>query len=448
MPFETESTYGPLLENALDAAFLTKPDGTILYANPAACTMFGYTLDEFRTLGRDAIVDPNDVSLVAALAQRRQTGKFSGILRFLRKDRSPLAVEISSAVFTDSTGELRTSIFARDITEREKTEKALRDSESLCRGIIDNLLAIMLIIDPDSGNIVYANSVASAFYGWSHEQLISMNIGDINTLTRDELKEQLKAARLTNRTYFQFKHRRADGTTRDVEVYSGPIEFSGRTLLHSIIHDIVDRKKAEGALIKSEEKFSKLFKATPTVISVSTLSDGRLIDVNKEYEKVFKYQREEILGRTSYELGIWVDIKDREHIVRMIQEEGRVRDQELKLQSKDRVIHTFRYFAEPIELDNTSCLLSAFVDITGQKQAEQERDKLIENLQKALAEIKTLRGILPICSYCKRIRDDKGAWTQLEAYISQHTEADFSHGYCPECAKKVADEFKEMLKNK
>jgi len=138
MPFETESTYGPLLENALDAAFLTKPEGTILYANPAACTMFGYTLDEFRTLGRDAIVDPNDHSLVAALAQRRQTGKFSGILRFLRKDRSPLTVEISSAVFTDSTGELRTSIFARDITEREKAEKALRDSESLCRGIIDN----------------------------------------------------------------------------------------------------------------------------------------------------------------------------------------------------------------------------------------------------------------------------------------------------------------------
>lgn len=65
-----------------------------------------------------------------------------------------------------------------------------------------------------------------------------------------------------------------------------------------------------------------------------------------------------------------------------------------------------------------------------------EKDELIGELQKAFNEIKTLRGILPICAYCKQIRDDKGYWNQLEDYIREHSEAEFSHGICKECAKK------------
>lgn len=80
--------------------------------------------------------------------------------------------------------------------------------------------------------------------------------------------------------------------------------------------------------------------------------------------------------------------------------------------------------------------VTAFRDISVRKQWEREREKMIADLQKALSEIKTLHGILPICSFCKKIRDDKGAWQHLETYISVHTDADFSHGLCKECAKK------------
>lgn len=75
-------------------------------------------------------------------------------------------------------------------------------------------------------------------------------------------------------------------------------------------------------------------------------------------------------------------------------------------------------------------------DVTEQIKMEEERENLIENLENSLEEIKTLRGIIPICSYCKKIRDDKGAWDILEAYICKHSEAQFSHGVCPECYKK------------
>jgi PAS domain S-box-containing protein len=79
-------------------------------------------------------------------------------------------------------------------------------------------------------------------------------------------------------------------------------------------------------------------------------------------------------------------------------------------------------------------------DMTEQKKAEAEREELIEELQEALANVKTLKGLVPICSGCKKIRNDKGYWQQVEGYIKEHTEADFSHGICDDCAKKLYPE--------
>lgn len=90
--------------------------------------------------------------------------------------------------------------------------------------------------------------------------------------------------------------------------------------------------------------------------------------------------------------------------------------------------------------------LSVTVDITERKQTEEERLKLISELQKALTEIKTLHGILPICSVCKKIRNDAGSWTQMEWYIREHSEAEFSHGFCPECGQKARDQAVEEIK--
>ncbi|MDD5645027.1 MAG: hypothetical protein PHO00_06225, partial [bacterium] len=76
-------------------------------------------------------------------------------------------------------------------------------------------------------------------------------------------------------------------------------------------------------------------------------------------------------------------------------------------------------------------------DITGRKKNEKEKEELIEELQNALTQVKTLRGLLPICSHCKKIRDDKGYWHQVEEYVGKHSEVAFSHGICPSCRKKL-----------
>jgi hypothetical protein len=85
-------------------------------------------------------------------------------------------------------------------------------------------------------------------------------------------------------------------------------------------------------------------------------------------------------------------------------------------------------------------------DITERKRAEAERERLIKELQDAIADIKTLSGLVPICANCKKIRDDQGYWTQVEAYIQERSQARFSHGICPDCMQKLYPEFIQKKK--
>lgn len=96
------------------------------------------------------------------------------------------------------------------------------------------------------------------------------------------------------------------------------------------------------------------------------------------------------------------------------------------------------YIARPISNRELEARVKAMVRIL---LTERERDRLIVELKKALSEIKTLSGLLPLCSHCKKVRDDKGYWNQIDAYIRQHTDADFTHSICPECAEKYYPDF-------
>jgi PAS domain S-box-containing protein len=132
-----------------------------------------------------------------------------------------------------------------DITERKHSEKMIHERNEQYRSLFENTHAVMLLIDPNGGAIVDANPAATQFYGWTHDELIQKNVADINTLTPEEIHREMQAARDMQRNYFLFRHRRADGSTSDVEVYSGPILVRGCKLLYSIVHDITQRKQAE-----------------------------------------------------------------------------------------------------------------------------------------------------------------------------------------------------------
>ena len=144
--------------------------------------------------------------------------------------------------------------FAVDITERLQAEEALRQSEERYRSMFQNNHAAMLLIDPETAEIVDANPAARRYYGYSLTQLKKMKITDINTLTAEETFQEMELAKNEQRGNFIFSHRLANGEVRPVEVFSGPIELDGRHLLYSIVHDITERRQAEMALAERTEQ--------------------------------------------------------------------------------------------------------------------------------------------------------------------------------------------------
>jgi PAS domain-containing protein len=126
-----------------------------------------------------------------------------------------------------------------------------------------------------------------------------------------------------------------------------------------------------------------------------------------------------------------------------------------KARTKKRVHFEFRHrladgsirdvevFSSRIEVKGKDFLHSIIHDITDRKQAEEDKKELILELREALSQVKSLSGLLPICASCKKIRDDKGSWKQIEAYIRERSKVEFSHGICPECAKRLYPDFFE-----
>lgn len=180
-------------------------------------------------------------------------------------------------------------------------------------------------------------------------------------------------------------------------------------------------------------------------------SEGKVTFMNPEAERLMGWTAAELQDKNVHELvhcrrsdGTYLPFEDCP-MYKVIHTGKRFISRDEVFIRKDGVVFPVSVIATPfMENGKTKASITAFRDITERKQIEQERERLIAELQKALAEIKTLHGILPICSFCKKIRDDKGSWHHLEAYIHDRTDVDFSHGLCHDCAKKhYPDYYKE-----
>jgi diguanylate cyclase (GGDEF)-like protein/PAS domain S-box-containing protein len=144
----------------------------------------------------------------------------------------------------------------KDITEKQQAIAELQESEERYSSLFENNHSVMLIIDPGDGRIVDANPAACAYYGYSRDKIKTLNIHEMNTLSREQIQAEMEKALKEHRNLFFFQHRLSNGEIRDVEVYSGPIHFSGQLFLYSIVHDVTERKKAETELYQEKERLN------------------------------------------------------------------------------------------------------------------------------------------------------------------------------------------------
>lgn len=246
---ESEARFARLAE-LTGQGVLLHAYGDIIDVNDAVLRMTGRPRDQLIGQHYSVLLSPHGLELARPHVDGRSLLSYRTEVQ--RADGSVFPVEIRAQDITLHDAEIRVATVT-DITERLAAEQAMRERELLYRQMFENNRVVKLLIDPANGQIVDANPAAAQFYGWSVERLRLMNITQINILSSDQIRAEMELAQSEARTFFRFQHRTAQGEVRQVEVFSGPCQFHGRALLHSIIIDVTERERALQELRRKSE---------------------------------------------------------------------------------------------------------------------------------------------------------------------------------------------------
>lgn len=211
-------------------------------------------------------------------------------------------------------------------------------------------------------------------------------------------------------------------------------------LLTAEARDITERKQAERELAERTAILNALIENSPLAI-VSIDPEERVRHCNAAFEQLFGYRLEEMRGKSIDDFVAPGELATEALNLTRQAVRGEIGHVVTQRGTKDGRVISVEVHGVPLVVNGK--LVGGYAlyqDVTERRRVEEEREKLLVELQGALANIKTLSGLLPICASCKKIRDDGGYWSQIESYISAHSHAEFSHGICPECAKQLYPE--------
>jgi PAS domain S-box-containing protein len=419
---------------------------------------------------------------------------------FRMKNGRDVPILLSGSMMKDKEDHTLYIVFmGRDISERKKAENELRESEDRYRDLVE--FSEYLICTHDlEGKILSINQGAAKILGYDQSDLLYKNIRDyLSPEVRGEFDQYLDTILKQGISNGVMLVQTATGEKRIWE-YNNSLRTEGVTepIVRSIAHDITERKQMEQTLIRSEETAKRLSQENETIAEIGRIVSSTL-NIEEVYErfaegvkKLIPFDRIVIniiniekstvsnvymagKGIADRKVGViyplegsgnvemvctksslliqtedFDEYKDRFPMLLSTFQAGFRSIMNVPLLSKGKIIgglllrslKPYAYtdkdvrLAERVGNQIAGAIANAQLFIE-RKRVGEERERLILQLQDALAEVKQLSGLLPICASCKKIRDDKGYWNQIEEYITVHSEAEFSHSICPDCMKKL-----------
>ncbi|WP_054693294.1 PAS domain-containing protein [Syntrophomonas palmitatica] len=339
------------IENSSHPFLVGFKDGRIALFNHAFCLLTGYSEAELYLLNWKSDLTPakwHDIQAVTIEEVYRTRQVLCYEKEYLRKDGSRVPVEVLIHPYIDDDGEIVYYYgFVTDLTARNQALEQLRKSQFQLHEISENMLDMYCKVD-NSGIIQYSSPSYSVVLGYSPEELMGTLVFDLvyyedREHIIDEFYTHLNS-RIPGR--FEYRCLHADGHYLYMETIGKPLlHGEGTEGAILVSRDITERKMAENALRQSEEKFSKIFLCSPDTISITTL-EGRYVDVNDAWTQLTGYERHEVIGRTSLELGLWVDPTQREYLINKLNEQGSLRGVETRHRTKSGEILTALFSME------------------------------------------------------------------------------------------------------
>jgi PAS domain S-box-containing protein len=260
------------------------------------------------------------------------------------------------------------------LKQREEADVALRESEDKYRDLVEHSEDLICTHDL-AGNLLSVNDPPARVLGYNKTELLNRPLRDFVVPEARPLCD----AYLSEIERKGFARGLLPVLTKSGEVrlweYNNTLRRDGNssTIIRGIAHDVTDQKRAESALRLSEEKFSKAFQCSPTIVSISTLQEWRFLDVNEAFERHSGYARDEIIGHTALELDLWVDPRQRESLVNTVRRQGNAKNFEIHFRTKSSQVVVILLSVELMELDSQQCLLAVGQDITDRKRVEAEQ---------------------------------------------------------------------------
>lgn len=367
-----------VIDAALDCIVVIDTAGRVIEFNAAAERTFGY--DRAAALGCDMA----DLIIPAAMRDRHRaglhhmvsTGTGKGMVgrrievHAMRSDGTEFPVELTITKVEVGDATFFTAYLREDVVARLQTRFT---------AILDAALDCIITID-HAGRIVDFNAAATRTFGYAREQAVGREMAELIVPTgmRERHREGLRSLVETGRSAgivgqrIEITALHADGHGFPVELAITRIDATGKQpFFTAYLRDLTDRRRAETAQRESQSYFEKSFHSSPALMSIASAVDGKLIEINPAFALGSGYTREEAIGKTTLELGLWVHTEQRDSFLRRIRTERAIRDHEADFRSKQGSIRTLLLNADIIELGGRPCMLTVGIDISERRRRDQ-----------------------------------------------------------------------------
>jgi PAS domain S-box-containing protein len=367
--------------------------------NPKFCVIAGRTEQDL--LGRtfQSITHPDDLAENLEKLRQLRSGEvrhFEMAKRYIRPDGSARWVDLMVVATWPETDDPGWPIaIVQDITERKRAEERLREYERVVEGLEESIVVI------DRGlRYVIANRTFLNWRGAQEGQIVGNLVLDrlASEGASDEtlrlIKQKMEECFRGKVVQFETKYKFPRVGEKEVLATYFPIEGSvGVDRIACVLRDITERKQAEEALRKSEEKFSKAFRQSPMALTLSSIKNHHYIDVNETFERLTGWRRDEVIGRTAVDIGLWAPA-DGADLAKLLLTEGSVRNMEARYRMRDESVRIGLSTAEVIELNGEPCMLAVTADITERKRAEEALRTSERQQQRIAKQLETERARL------------------------------------------------------
>ncbi len=371
----SEERYRTLYDETPSMYFTVNGMGIIRSVNHYGARYLGYRVEDLVGKSVAAIIFEEDRECICAEMSaffRHPDGIAQWEFRKVRGDGTVLWVREFARVLQRHAGESLALIVCDDITERKQAEQALRESEERFSKAFRASLHPIGITEMATGRCIEVNDACLELFGFRRGEVIGQTTLVLGIWPHHEerarLVERLKSGESVRN--LEVSVRTKSGELRHVLVSSELAELNGTVCMVTVGNDITERKKAEEALRISEERFAKAFRASPHPVVISELDSGRVVDVNDAACQMFGYCKEDVVGQTTLQVGVWHSAEERICYLERLKREGSVRNVEVKLRSRNGDVRQCLLSSELIELNGKRCMVTVGDDITESKRLE------------------------------------------------------------------------------